>query len=111
MMQDSYRTVFVYVQDIYAGVLKETDTGYLFQYDKEYLNNPEAAFVSLTLPKREEAYQSKTLFSFFDGLIPEGWFLEVVSRNWKINKQDRFGILMVACQDCIGDVSIRQVKR
>ncbi|MBT9837475.1 hypothetical protein GPK58_12955 [Blautia sp. MCC270] len=47
------------------------------------------------------------LFPFFDGLIPEGWLLGVVSRNWKINQKDRFGLLLAACRDCIGDVCIR----
>ena len=54
--------------------------------------------------------KNKTLFPFFDGLIPEGWMLQVVSRNWKINIQDRFGLLIVSCKDCIGNVSIKEVK-
>ena len=65
-----------------------------------------AVAVSLTLPLREEAYESNVLFSFFDGLIPEGWLLETVTRNWKINYKDRFGLLLIACRDCIGDVVV-----
>jgi serine/threonine-protein kinase HipA len=55
---------------------------------------------------QDTPYHSTVLFSFFDGLIPEGWLLDVVSRNWKIDKEDRFGLLLVACRDCIGDVKI-----
>lgn len=55
----------------------------LLPNDKAYLESENASAVSLTLPLSEEAYSSKTLFSFFDGLIPEGWLLDVVSRNWK----------------------------
>ncbi|MBP5751348.1 MAG: HipA N-terminal domain-containing protein [Treponema sp.] len=62
--------------------------------------------VSLTLPLREEVYVSNTLFPFFDGLIPEGWLLDVVERNWKLDGRDRFGLMLVACRDCIGDVRI-----
>ena len=69
-----------------------------------------ASAVSLTLPLTKEMYNSKTLFPFFDGLIPEGWLLGVVSRNWKINVSDRFGLLLVACKDAIGNVSIREVR-
>ena len=54
-----------------------------------------------------KAKASKTLFPFFDGLIPEGWLLGVVSRNWKIDVKDRFGLLLVAFKDGIGNVSIR----
>ena len=30
---DAYRTAFVYVRERFAGVLKETDFGYTFQYE------------------------------------------------------------------------------
>lgn len=109
-METTYRTAYVYVREIFAGVLKETDEGYSFTYDEKYLESPNATHVSLTLPKQKEEYTSKTLFAFFDGLIPEGWLLNVVTHNWKLNPNDRFGILLVACKDPIGNVSIREVK-
>ena len=88
---------------------RKTDEGYSFAYDKDYLLNPDSPSVSLTLPKREAAYTSKTLFAFFDGLIPEGWLLDVVVRNWKLDSKDRFGLLLASCADCIGAVSVREV--
>lgn len=103
-----FRTVQVYIRNVYAGELSETDEGYLFFYDEEYSKREDASAVSLTMPIRQEPYQSKTLFPFFDGLIPEGWLLGVVSRNWKIDVKDRFGLLAVACHDAIGNVSIRE---
>lgn len=48
--------------------------------------------------------------NIFDGLIPEGWLLGLVSRNWKIDTKDRFGLLLVSCKDCIGNVSIREER-
>ena len=104
------RTAYVYVRNVFAGQLCETDEGYTFTYDSFYLAGKNASAVSLTLPLSDEVYSSKTLFSFFDGLIPEGWLLGVVSRNWKINQKDRFGLLLSACRDCIGDVYIRREK-
>lgn len=67
-----YRTAGIYVRNIYAGKLSETENGYEFQYSADYLNTETASPVSLTLPLQSETYASKTLFSFFDGLIPEG---------------------------------------
>jgi serine/threonine-protein kinase HipA len=96
----------VYVQDQFAGLIRETDRGYEFLYDQAYLSKENALPVSLTLPLREEVYVSNTLFPFFDGLIPEGWLLDVVERNWKVDGRDRFGLMLVACRDCIGDVRI-----
>jgi serine/threonine-protein kinase HipA len=107
---EAYRTAYVYVRETFAGTLKETDYGYSFLYDREYLESEKNSPVSLTLPIQKEEYTSKTLFAFFDGLIPEGWLLDVASRNWKLEKNDRFGLLMVCCRDCIGDVSVRGIK-
>jgi serine/threonine-protein kinase HipA len=105
-----YRTANVYVKNIFAGVLSETDYGYSFKYDNDYLNDEQATPVSLTLPLQSEEFISKTLFSFFDGLIPEGWLLNIVTHNWKLNEKDRFGILLVACKDPIGNVSIKEAE-
>lgn len=107
---EAFRTAYVYVRNVFAGTLAETDSGYSFSYDNDYLKSDNAAAVSLTLPLSDEPYHSRTLFPFFDGLIPEGWLLNVVSRNWKIDTKDRFGLLLVACKDAIGNVSITEEK-
>lgn len=106
-----YRIARVLVRGIPAGVLSETDAGYAFEYYPGYLASEKPSPVSLTLPLTDKVYESKTLFSFFDGLIPEGWLLDVVVRNWKISEKDRFGILLVACKDPIGNVTIREVSQ
>ncbi len=105
-----FRSAYIYVRSTFAGVLSETDEGYAFQYDSDYLQDNHASAVSLTLPLQSEPYTSKTLFSFFDGLIPEGWLLKVVTDNWKIDSRDRFGVLLVACKDGIGNVSVREER-
>ena len=108
---DAFRKAFVYVRNIFSGILSETDSGYRFAYDEDYLRLENAAPVSLTLPLRDEPYESGTLFPFFDGLIPEGWLLGVVCRNWKIDAKDRFGLLLVSCKDGIGTVSIAEERK
>ncbi len=96
----------VFVQNTYAGRIYETDEGYAFEYDSSYISQDNAVAVSMTLPLSSDLYKSNILFPFFDGLIPEGWLLGVVERNWKIDGKDRFGLLLAACRDCIGDVYI-----
>lgn len=100
------RTANIFYKDILAGILTENDDGYIFQYDNAYLNKANAKSVSLTLPLQSKPYESKILFPFFDGLIPEGWLLNVAVSNWKINRRDRFGLLLALCKDCIGCVSV-----
>jgi serine/threonine-protein kinase HipA len=31
---------------------------------------------------------------FFDGLIPEGWLLDIAEQYWKVNPPDRMGLLI-----------------
>jgi serine/threonine-protein kinase HipA len=99
------RKAKVYYLDISAGILSETDDGYVFQYHTDYISS-ESEPVSLTLPVRKEPYVSKILFPFFDGLIPEGWLLDIAERNWKIDARDRMGLLLACCRDSIGAVSV-----
>lgn len=100
----------VYMYRQLAGVLIEDDNGYHFHYDDDYLKNDAAESVSLTLPIDDKAFHSKVLFPFFDGLIPEGWLLDIAEKNWKINSKDRMSILLATCQDCIGAVSIEALN-
>jgi serine/threonine-protein kinase HipA len=93
-----------------AGFLTEDENGYHFQYDENYLKLPNSEAISLTLPLHEKMHDSKTLFPFFDGLIPEGWLLAIAERNWKLNNRDRMGLLMACCEDCIGAVSVHPIK-
>lgn len=100
------RKANVFLHEKLAGVLAETDAGYSFLYDLEYVNGEEVYSVSQTLPVTKKAFQSKVLFPFFDGLIPEGWLLDIAIDNWKINGKDRFGLLLACCKNTIGAVSI-----
>ncbi len=96
----------VYYKDRLAGILTESDAGYEFRYLPEYLTSEAAKAISLTFPLREEAYTSNVLFPFFDGLIPEGWLLDVALRNTNISILDRMSLLLTCCKDCIGAVSV-----
>lgn len=100
----------VYYQDKLAGIITENEDGYFFQYDVLYLQTSDNQGISLTLPLQEEPYFSKTFFPFFDGLIPEGWLLNIAVENWKINPRDRMGLLLTTCEDCIGAVSIKSLN-
>lgn len=104
------RQANIFYKDHLAGVLTENDAGYEFHYLPKYLSLGTARAVSLTLPLQEEAYTSPTLFSFFDGLIPEGWLLDVALRSTDISILDRMSLLLICCRDCIGAVSVVPVE-
>ena len=93
-----------------VGYIWQDEEGYHFQYTPAYLNWEQAEPVSLTLPLTASLYHNNVLFPFFDGLIPEGWLLEIVQQNWKLNPRDRMGLLLTCCRECIGAVSVLEIK-
>lgn len=85
----------------------ETNDGeYIFQYDANYVKEHPEEFIVFSMPVTGKPYVDKRLFPFFEGLIPEGWLLDIASMNWKISSNDRMGLLLACCQNCIGAVSV-----
>lgn len=104
------RRAAIYYKDLLAGILTETDDGeYTFIYDAVYIKNYPRQFITFTMPVSSQKYVDKRLFSFFEGLVPEGWLLDIASKNWKINPNDRMGLLLACCQNCIGAVSVQPI--
>lgn len=97
----------VFYKDDLAGILTETDEGeYLFEYDKDYIRRFPKQHITFSMPVSDKKYQNDRLFPFFEGLIPEGWLLEIASKSWKLNQNDRMGLLLACCKNCIGAVSV-----
>lgn len=101
------RRAEIFYNETLAGILTETDEGeYVFQYDASYIKEFPKAFITFNMPVRGKSYVSNRLFPFFEGLIPEGWLLDIASRSWKINRNDKMGLLLACCRNCIGAVSV-----
>ena len=102
------RRARIFYKEIEAGILTEKDDGdYVFQYHKDYVLKYNDKFLTFTMPVRIEEFVERRLFPFFDGLIPEGWLLNIATKNWKLNSNDRMGLLLACCQNCIGAVSVQ----
>lgn len=100
----------VYYKTHLAGTITETNDGeFVFQYEEQYVKNHPKDFISFTMPVTNTPYIENRLFPFFEGLIPEGWLLNIASKNWKINPNDRMGLLLACCRNCIGAVSIEPI--
>lgn len=105
------RQARIYYDSIFCGLLTETNDGdFTFKYNDNYLNEYPEQFITFTMPVREDEYREKRLFAFFEGLIPEGWLLDIASKSWKINRNDRMGLLLACCKNCIGAVSVEPVN-
>jgi serine/threonine-protein kinase HipA len=105
-MTKHYRKASIYFKDESAGILEETESGYVFKYNDNFIRKKISISSSISANKIE--HTSKELFPFFVGLLPEGWYLDIVSATLKIDKNDAFGILLATCHDTVGAVSIRK---
>ena len=103
------RTANIYFYGNLVGKLTEDENGYSFRYNEEYIASTEAIPISKLFPLNIKEYKDRVLFPFFDGLIPEGWLLDIAEKNWKLNPNDRMGLLLACCKDCIGAVSVVEV--
>ena len=104
---NTFRKAHIFFNNELAGYLAETSNGYTFQYDHTFLkkNIP----ISISLPPRETPYRSKELFPFFKGLLPEGWYLNIVSATQKVDSKDSFGLLLASTsKDTIGAVTVKK---
>jgi serine/threonine-protein kinase HipA len=92
----------------HAGTIEETESGFRFSYDPEFLKSGRS--IAVSLPLQPEPFESDRLFPFFEGLLPEGWYKSIVCRTIKIDEEDSFGLLIRACGDCIGAVSVEEIR-
>lgn len=110
-MENREERAIVFYADREAGELTKKPAGYEFAYNPEYLRDPDSMPISLAMPLTETKYESPTLFPFFDGLLPEGWLLELTCTSAKIDKNDKFHLLLHTGKDPIGAISVRPADK
>ncbi len=110
-MEKHEERAIVYYGDKEAGELTKKPGGYEFAYNAAYLSDPAAMPISLSMPLAQARFESPALFPFFDGLLPEGWLLELTCTAAKIDKNDKFRLLLHTGKDPVGAVSIRPADK
>ncbi|MCK4762365.1 MAG: HipA N-terminal domain-containing protein [Candidatus Aminicenantes bacterium] len=108
MQEYKYRKAQVLFKDMWAGLLEEYEKGFRFTYNEDF--KKKGIPISVSLPLIDSPFENNELFSFFVGLLPEGWYLDIVSASLKIDKNDRFGLLLSTCKDTTGAVSIEEIE-
>ncbi len=78
----------------------------VFRYGSEYLQDPEAAAISLSLPLQEEPFSPEMTANFFDGLLPEGFTRRAVAEWMRVDERDYLSILYGLGRECLGAVRI-----
>ena len=103
------RSVDVYINDRFAGVLSEVSPSeFRFRYDDQYFSDASTPSISATLPKTQQEYTSERVFPFFTNMLPEGGNRRMACRRNKVDEDDFFGMLMMMRgADFIGAVNLR----
>lgn len=102
-------SAIVYYNGKRAGILTKEGSGYVFKYDEDYLTGNKNRPVSITLPLREEPYESDILFPVFVNMLSEGANKRMQSRMLRIDENDYFGFLLATTsEDSIGPITIKK---
>lgn len=77
-----------------------------FQYGQEWLADSSQPPLSMSLPKKPEAFKRRECRPFFGGLLPEEGQLEAVARKLGISKTNDFKLLEALGGDVAGALSL-----
>jgi len=79
-----------------------------FRYYPEYLHDPSAAAVSISLPLQKEPFSPGQTEVFFEGLLPEGFTRRSVAQWMRVDEGDYLSILHRLGRECIGAVCVTE---
>lgn len=95
-----------------AGELKREALTYIFQYDEQYLDNPEMPPISVNFPKTNEPFISTSLFPYFQAMLSEGHNRKKISNALGIDPSDDWNLLAHTCEkDTIGAITIKRTEK
>jgi len=100
----------VFYKDKKAGLLIKREGGFEFEYSSAYLNDSGSKPISLSMPLEKKRFFSENLFPFFENLLPEGFLLEMTVSKLKIDKNDKYNLLLRVGADTVGAVSIQPLE-
>jgi serine/threonine-protein kinase HipA len=106
------RRLLVVLGDGPAGWLEEDAEGSLsLRYVPEWIERPEAAALSHSLPLTHAAYREGPVRTFFEGLLPEGPVREHLAERLGIPAEDVLALLATIGGDCAGAVRLFPPER
>ena len=91
-----------------GSISGESSADARFAYTADYLNAPEVAPISFSLPLQSEPFSAEQTKCFFDGLLPEGFTRRVVASNLHLDENDDVQILYQLGRECIGALRVYQ---
>lgn len=77
-----------------------------FAYLPDWLAQPQAMPVSMSLPLQPDSFDDQQARPFFAGLLPEGKLRSVIARQLQVSSQNEFALLDQLGGECAGAVSL-----
>ena len=77
-----------------------------FTYDRDYLDNPNARALSISLPLTDETFSPERTRNYFEGMLPEGFLRRSVAQKMRTEESDYIAMLAGLGKECIGAVTI-----
>lgn len=96
----------VYLNQNFVGRLREEKGQLSFAYDKAWLDSTRFIPLSVTMPRREEAFPDAATRVFFDNLLPEGDIRAAIAKLKRVSERNTFGLLEEIGGDCAGAISL-----
>ncbi|MBN22245.1 MAG: serine/threonine protein kinase [Bdellovibrionaceae bacterium] len=100
----SLQTLNIFLNALPLGSLSyEKRNNLIFTYNAEWLNRQNSFPISRSLPLREEVYEGRRVYAYFDNLLPDGISIrQRIAAQMHAKSDQAFDLLEVVGRDCVG---------
>lgn len=99
------RELAVWLFTDHVGTLTWGDGRLGFRYSTDWLLQPHAVALSVSLPLRTEPFDDRQARAFFAGLLPEGQMRRLIAQQVQVSGQNDFALLRHIGGECAGAVT------
>ncbi|MEX5485384.1 HipA N-terminal domain-containing protein [Proteus mirabilis] len=93
--------------DLVGKLTKNTDGGMSFQYAEEWLAEPGARAISLSLPLQKGRIIGSAVYNFFSNLLPDSEaIIDRMQIRFKVKTNHPFDLLAAVGRDCVGAIQL-----
>ncbi len=83
--------LYVYYENQVVGSIKRNENlEFSFQYDQQWVNNPNNFPISLSIPVNTKIYGHRLTLSYFENLLPEGIIRDLIEKDQNIKGEYDF---------------------
>lgn len=103
----------IYRNESFAGILKRTENGCVFEFDKNFISDNRYKKLTFNINKYKETIKTDgyNLPPFFANLFPEGLRLRALTKYLKTSEDDMFTLFAAVGSDVIGDIYAKNEKK